>query len=167
MSFGAEAPVAYSAIPPSDREARTVLTPDQCIVDYERFFVRGRLEIPVAGRDDRFLWLVWVEVGFAEYERMNELWTVAGREAEPPYPGSLATDLTVYPSTLELAVELRTRPVGERPLVRVVDGDHPLAVEQRTGITIERVQQIGERILHAGGPALPRLPRASSFEELL
>jgi hypothetical protein len=42
-----------------------------------------------------------------------------------------------------------------RPLVELEPTDHPLAVEQRTGITLGRVQEIAETLLH-------RLPTSGS-----
>ncbi|WP_330242116.1 DUF2199 domain-containing protein [Streptomyces sp. NBC_00525] len=45
---------------------------------------------------------------------------------------------------------VHTRPVGERPFVELKPTDHPLAVEQRTGISPERVREIASALLHAG-----------------
>jgi hypothetical protein len=39
-------------------------------------------------------------------------------------------------------------PVGQRPLVELEPTDHPLAVEQREGITIARVQEFAELLQH-------------------
>jgi hypothetical protein len=36
-----------------------------------------------------------------------------------------------------------------RPYVELELTDHPLAIEQRTGISIERVQEIAECVLHS------------------
>ena len=89
------------------------------------------------------------------YERTTEPWTTPGRESEPPYFGWLCTELPLYePSTLGLKTQVHTRPVGERPTIALEPGDHPLAVEQRTGITVARVQEIAERFMH---PELERL----------
>ena len=41
-----------------------------------------------------------------------------------------------------------TQPVGERPLIELEPTDHPLAVEEREGITLARVRAIAERVLH-------------------
>jgi hypothetical protein len=73
-----------------------------------------------------------------------------GREAEPPMFGWLMAALPTYePSTLSLKTMVHTRPLGLRPLVELEPTDHPLAVEQREGITLARVQQIAEQLLHA------------------
>ena len=58
------------------------------------------------------------------------------------------TEIPIYqPTTLSLETHVHTQPVGARPLVELEHTDHPLAVEQRTGITVARVQQIAEALL--------------------
>jgi hypothetical protein len=47
-----------------------------------------------------------------------------------------------------LKTNIHTNPVGVRPFVELEPTDHPLAVEQRNGITLARVQEIAEIILH-------------------
>jgi hypothetical protein len=80
---------------------------------------------------------------------MVELWTTPGRESEPPYFGWLCTFLPIYPSTVSLKTRVHIRPVGQRPFVELEPTDHPLAVEQRNGITMDRVREIAEILLHA------------------
>lgn len=60
-----------------------------------------------------------------------------------------ASDLC--PSTINLKTNVHTRPIGERPLVELEPTEHPLAVEQRTGITRDRVREIAEALLHGTG----------------
>lgn len=63
--------------------------------------------------------------------------------------GWLSTALPIYPlETLSLPTLVHTRPVGLRPLVELEPSDHPLAIEQRNGITRARVQELAEAILH-------------------
>lgn len=125
-----------------------VLTADQCVVDGRRFYLRGRIPIPVAGMAEPFLWGVWAEVNARYFLRTTELWSVAGREAEPPFPGRLDTNLFPFGNTLQLPVTVQTQVVGRRPHFVVTDSDHPLAVEQRLGITMRRVEQLAELVLH-------------------
>jgi hypothetical protein len=67
----------------------------------------------------------------------------------PPMFGWLSTELPIYqPSTLNLKTVVHMQPVGLRPLVELEPTEHPLAVEQREGISIGRVQEFAERILH-------------------
>ena len=52
--------------------------------------------------------------------------------------------------TLNLKTEVHTEPVGTRPHVVLEPTDHPLSVEQRSGITVRRVPEIAELLLHPG-----------------
>ena len=82
------------------------------------------------------------------FKRTVELLHEDGRESEPPYFGWLSTLLPVYPDTVNLKTMVHTRPVGVRPWIEIEPTDHPLAVEQREGITLARVQEIAELLLH-------------------
>jgi hypothetical protein len=133
--------------------------PEQCIIGEENFFVRGCLEVPIIGTADFFSWGVWVSLSEGDFERMSEMWQVVGRESEPAYHGSLATDLPFYPDTASLNVALHTRPIGQRPLVEVESADHPLALEQRAGITTERARRLAEMLEHQTPvPSTPHSP---------
>ncbi len=124
------------------------MSTDQCEIDGEHFFVHGLIQIPVIDGPNDFRWGVWVSLSPTNYQRMMDLWYQAGRESEPPYFGWLQTQLPLYPPTLNLKAMVHTRPVGMRPLVELEPTDHPLAVEQRQGITMKRVQEIAEQLLH-------------------
>jgi len=43
---------------------------------------------------------------------------------------------------------MRAYPGPEAPLIELEHTDHPLAVEQRTGITMARVREIAATLLH-------------------
>ncbi|CAM5607875.1 hypothetical protein SAVIM40S_00241 [Streptomyces avidinii] len=99
-----------------------------------------------------FSWAVWVSLSRENFSRAVDLWDTPGREFEEPYFGRLTTDLLAYtPTTLNLKTNLHTRPLGERPFVELEPTDHPLAVEQRTGITRDRVREIAAAVLHPAG----------------
>jgi len=151
MDFGTDAPMAYYSIPHAEREARCDLTSDLCLIDGNEFFVRGCLEVPVVDGPRSFVWGVWTSLSRQNFKRMGELWETPGRESEPPYFGWLCTSLPLYPETLLLKTNVHTRPVGQRPFVELEPTDHPLAVEQRDGITMDRVREIAASLRHAGG----------------
>ena len=146
FAFHAASPDAWSAQLGSDPSSG--LTADQCVIGGERFFARGLLVLPVVDAPDAaFTWGVWVELSSGSFERMSELWETANREREPPYPGWLANALPGYTaSTLGMLARMKTRPVGLAPLVEVSADDHPLADEQRDGITLARVREIAAAI---------------------
>lgn len=149
FSYGSPAPAMWFEIPEQEREKRVQLSSDQCIIDDRYFFIIGRLEIPVTDTDELFAWLVWVSLKEENFSRAYDLWETAGRETEPPYFGWLQTVLPCYPeTTLNLATNVHTRPVGERSFVELEPTNHLLAVEQRNGISLARVQEIAEICLH-------------------
>ncbi|MGX1542391.1 DUF2199 domain-containing protein [Streptomyces adustus] len=151
----AESPLCYSATAPDvwgpafETDPDSLLTSDRCVIRGSHFFVKGLIEIPVIGSDDVFTWGVWVSLSRENFTRAVELWNTPGREAEQPYFGWLSTDLSFYPeSTTDLKTNAHTRPVGEHHVIELEPTDHPLAVEQRNGITRDRVREIAEAVLH-------------------
>lgn len=118
----------------------------------ETFFVRGLIRLPVDGGSGMFEWGVWVSLSRASFIRTQELWHDPGRESEPPMFGWLSTELVDFygVSTLNLKTMVHMQPVGLRPLVVLEPTDHPLAIEQRSGIRAERVDEIAEQVLHPG-----------------
>ncbi|HEX4157709.1 MAG TPA: DUF2199 domain-containing protein, partial [Rhizomicrobium sp.] len=68
-------------------------------------------------------------------------------EDEPPKFGWLSNNLSLYPETLSLKTNLHLRGGGIRPFIELEPTDHPLAIEQREGISIERVEEIAAMLL--------------------
>lgn len=126
-----------------------LLSPDQCVIKAQHYFVKGMIDIPVTGSDDVFSWGVWISLSRESFSHAADLWDTPGRESANPYFGWLTTELPLYsPSTINLKTHVHTRPVGERPYIELEPTDHPLAIEQRTGITLARVREIAEAVLH-------------------
>lgn len=149
MCLGAPAPELWFSVPEAEREARVELSSDQCVIDGQHFFILGRILLPVVDGDDSFVWLAWVSLSEANFVRSCELWESEGREAEPACFGWLQSALPGYaPGTLSLKTNVQTMPLGHRPLITLEPTNHPLAVEQREGITMARVQQIAEAAFH-------------------
>ena len=147
MSYGADAPAYWQDEFAEDESS--LLESDVCIIEGEHYFVRGTLEIPVIGENEAFSWGVWVSLSPANFQRTLDLMGTDGRESEPPYFGWLSTELPIYgTSTVSLKTNVHTRAVGLRPTVELEPTSHPLAVEQREGITRDRVRRIAEQILH-------------------
>ena len=150
MAFHAEEPAAWAEASDELRDRQgSGLGGEDCVLGGERFFLRGLIEIPVHGSDEPLQWGVWVELAAASYARFGELWTVAGRESEPPHEGVVDTALpeTLYPRVRGLRARVHTRPVGVRPVIEIT-AEHPLAEEQRRGISRARLEQIWSALLH-------------------
>lgn len=150
LSFSVKAPDAAIAIAAAELEQRVLITADQCVIDGRDFYLRGRIPVPIHGLEEPFIWGVWAEVSPQNFTRTNEMWRTEGRENDPPFDGWLASELFPYDNTLNLKLRVQTQPVGRRPHYTVLEQEHALAREQREGISMERVIQIAEMILHVG-----------------
>ncbi len=117
-------------------------------MDGEHHFIRGCLELPVIGSKEKLVFGVWVSLSEASIRRAAELWSAEVPDDEPPRYGWLSTRIHLYPGTLQLKAAVHFRGNGLRPLVELEPTDHPLALEQRQGISMERVQEIVAALMH-------------------
>jgi hypothetical protein len=136
------APDHWFQIPESERHRRGKLDNDVCVIDDKDIFVRGCLEIPIIGHDDKFVWGIWVSVSKESFERILELWTVPIIQNESPRFGWLCNNISNYPPTLNLKTHMYLRGGGSRPSIELEPTNHPLAIEQRHGISVGRVEEI-------------------------
>jgi hypothetical protein len=128
------------------------LTDDLCTLRDDEpklnFFIRGVLEIPIEGADERLGYGVWSTLSEDSFNRVVDLWDDPARTEEPPYFGWLSNSLTGYPETLNLPLDVVVQELEKRPLFVLHDGDHPLIEEQQRGISMARVQEIAELNMH-------------------
>ncbi len=148
LDFACRAPDPWFGVPEAERAARTKLDSDLCMIDRQYWFVRGCLEIPILDLDDKFIWGVWVSVSKESFDRVLELWDAQNLAEEPPRFGWLCNNLLPYPTTFGLKTHLHMRAGTARPNIELEPTDHPLAIEQRQGITTRRVEELAELLLH-------------------
>jgi len=146
LDFASRAPDHWFQIPDTERQNRAKLSDDVCIIDDRDIFIRGCLDIPIIGQNECFSWGVWVSVSKASFARIHELWDSPDVDDEPPKFGWLCNNIRVYPPTLGLKTNLHLRDSNRRPSIELEPTDHPLAVEQREGISIQRVEEIAARL---------------------
>ena len=147
LDFGYDVPDYVLGIPGRERKRRAKLDSDFCVIDKTDFFVRGCIEIPILERDDCFAYGVWVSASKVSFERIQKLWGASVITDEPSKFGWLSNNIRGYPSTLNLKTRLHLRGDRRRPYIELEPTDHPLAVEQRQGISLGRVEQIVTRLL--------------------
>ena len=148
LSFGADAPWR-DFVHEGEFDERVTLTPDTCVVDEEIFFVRGHIEIPICDHPEPLSFSVWSSLSEASFAHMLDRWDSPGRASDPPYFGWLSSQIPVYPDTINLKLSVRSRPPGKTPLFTVELTQHPLALDQHGGITIEQWHDIAHQLLHA------------------
>jgi hypothetical protein len=61
-SYAADSPDNYARLKEFEREQRAILSSDQCVIDEEKYFLRGLVELPIIGFKDVFLWGVWASI---------------------------------------------------------------------------------------------------------
>lgn len=147
-SFGADAPLSYYAVPEAERATRCSLSTNDCVIDEEFFFVRGSIEIPVHGQQDSFSWGVWVSLSEKSYLTWREYFDQEERSHIGPFFGWLNASLLPYPDTLNLKTSVHLRDHGIRPSIELEPTDHPLALEQREGISEKRLAEIYSLMMH-------------------
>jgi hypothetical protein len=141
LDFGFDAPDHWVAIPEAERNQYGKIDSDVCFID-DDIFVRGVVEIPIIGLNDHFRWGAWTSVSPDSFKRILELWNAPVVENEPPKFGWLCNKVPIYPNTMHLETNLHLRGGNKRPSIELEPTDHPLAIEQRQGICIERVEEI-------------------------
>ena len=146
--LSADAPLYYYSIPEPERASRCHLDTDTCIVDEEFFFVRGCLEVPILGETEPFIWGVWVSLSHKNFDLFRGLYHERHRSHGGPFFGWLSASLKGYPETENLKTMVHLRDHGQRPLIELEPTDHPLAIEQRSGISVARAGEILATYLH-------------------
>jgi hypothetical protein len=138
--IAAEKPDPWFGVPAAERERRIKFTSDTCIIDDEDFFIRGVIEIPIHDYPQQFGFGVWVSQkreNFRTYARRPNTSKIG------PFFGWLCTRISYYPQdTTMLKTRAHFHGRGRRPTIELEPTDHPLAVDQREGITLEKALQI-------------------------
>ncbi len=150
ISFGTDAPVQWGLLSDAER-SQSMLAGEQCEIqsgEGRSFYIRACLEIPIRCTDRSFTWGVWCSLSEQSYLEVAEHWEDADRGRLGPYFGWLCTKIPGYPDSVFLKTMVHQREVGVRPRVELADGDHPLSVDQRTGIEEQRLREIAVGLLH-------------------
>lgn len=119
-----------------------------CTLDESRYFLRAVLPVPIED-GDAFCWGVWVEVSRFDHDRYLKAYSADELSELAPIEGVLANELPVYDDSFGSAVRLMPS-ADQRPAVVVQDG--LLATEQKTGISLQKLEEINE-ILFGDDPS--------------
>lgn len=147
LCFGSNFPEYYYSIPIDEREKRIELTESLCVVDEEHFFHRCRLIIPIVDHAENLIWNVWVSISKENFIKRNDLWTNPDRINEPPYFGWLQTEIPTYGTTLNIKSMAFEQAVGLIPELEVIEENHNLQNDQKTGITLQKALSIINEIM--------------------
>lgn len=147
-SFGPDAPLNYAVLCEEDQNARAELGTDDCIIDNEYFFVRGRLEVPIIDQSEPFVWLVWCSLSRDSYEQWRDVFNLEQRSNIGPFFGWLNVRLPFYEDTVNHATSVHLRDNGLRPLVEVHEATNKLYLDQHNGISAAEVEAMVHDLLH-------------------
>ena len=158
--FGADAPLSYYAIPEAERASRCELGSDGCVIDRASFFHTRLPRNPGAllaisfimsnnlEADEPLIWGVWVSLSEQSFSAWLKVFEEELRSHVGPFFGWLNAWLKPYPETMNLKTRVHLRDHGLRPWVELEPTDHPLALEQRNGISVDRVAEIYAIMMH-------------------
>ena len=158
--IGSAYPFIYLPRPETERKRRAQLTTDTCVIDDTDFLIRGVIEIPIRDHADRFGFGVWVSQkrdSFLTYQNEPDSTEIG------PFFGWLCTRIAYYPvETLALKAMVHFRGHGLRPFIELEPTDHPLAIDQREGITLDKAWEIAhsyqEKLGSVPAAAQPKKP---------
>jgi len=150
LSFAADFPDNYARLSAGDRDLRALISSDQCIIDEKEYYIRGCLEIPLHDGDGVFLWGLWVNLWQEDFDLISDTWEMDGREnGIGPFKGRLANSVREYPfETANLKLTVQLEPRGTRPLFFIDEPDHPFALMQQNGISLDEAHELASRIMH-------------------
>jgi hypothetical protein len=149
ISVAFDSPEAYAQLKKRERTS-THLGSDDCVIGENEHYLRGIIELPIAGLDETFLWGAWARVWQRDYAEFCDHCDSEGRETNiGPYKGRLGNNLPGYQSpTLNLKCTVHVQPVGIRPLFIIEEPEHLLAVEQCNGISLMRARSLAACVYH-------------------
>jgi len=145
--MGFDRPSIAGEILDEDAAGRLFLNSDFCVVDDTHFFIRCILNVPIKTTGEYFGWGVWSTLSEENFMRYQEHYT-EDMSGWAPMFGYLSNRLPEYPDTLNLKLSVQTRAKGDRPMVTLEPTDHPLAVDQREGMSLEKALKIADPFLH-------------------
>jgi hypothetical protein len=144
-----DAPWYYYTLAERDRAKKAELTSDTCVIERRHFFVRAVLEIPIVGERERLEWGVWGSLSEDNFERYTDPCAHSNQSRLGPLFSWFASRLPGYPDTSALRCNLIPGDGRLRPLVDFrPDEDHPLAVDKKRGIHLDRAIELVMPVLH-------------------
>jgi hypothetical protein len=148
---GAEDLAPNSALDMSDN----FLSEDFCVVEGHHFFVRGVLQIPILGSDGyRFGIGAWSTLSRDNFTRYIDTFDSGEQGGLGPWSGWFSNRIKGYPDTINLKCLVHPMSGRQRPLIELVQDGHPLALDQRRGVTFDRLLDLLAAFGHDIRPSL-------------
>ena len=151
-SFGYDRPLQYYDVPEPERDDRIDIDSDSCAIDERQFYIRCTLDIPVIGFDEPFCWGVWLsqsETNFHQYRSArgkNNLGVSTFGWLAVTMPGYVGVDKEGR--LVQLRAVARWQQEGTRPQVELSISQHQLYLDQKNGISVDRMKHFLSLLPH-------------------
>jgi hypothetical protein len=146
--WGFKLPDAVFELSYLEKYRRARSNADLCMLDENRFFVRGLLSLPFTYQEGEFSWGVWVEVDRTTHDFYFDNFDdefAKGSKAQ----GRLANSIPGFPELLNEPLEIEFQDSESRPSFNFPSSAvHPLAKEQREGVDFARHHEFLELCGH-------------------
>ncbi|CAN0595477.1 unnamed protein product [Ectocarpus sp. 12 AP-2014] len=118
------------------------LSEDFCVLGGEDFFVRGVLEIPVAGVAEKFGFGSWSTLSRKNFDIYVEGFDNGKYADDGPWFGWFSTWIKGYTEQVPFECWVYPQPARQRPTFVIDDDNHPLAIAQEDGIGAEKLLEL-------------------------
>lgn len=125
------------------------LSEDFCVIGGAHLLIRATLEIPVHGLVEKFGFGCWSTLSDANFDSYLDGFNSSDYPDWGPWTGWLCNRLENFIGTDPQPVYVYPQPDRQRPTLRIMDEQHPLAVAQDEGISMERLIEIFRFYGHA------------------
>jgi hypothetical protein len=142
FAYASPEPDPWRAVPEEERSDRGIIWTDTCVIDQQQFFVRGRILIPVIGHNEPFIWGDFGRASRRQASRgMGSFGMSRSASTSRRCPAASPITSRSIRRHFGLKCKVAMKNARTRPIFEIESPDHPLAVEQRNGITLDRVKE--------------------------
>jgi hypothetical protein len=125
------------------QEETPVLTTDFCCLEGESFFVRGLLELPIVDAPGRSFGIgLWSSLSRASFDAYLDTFNDDQGGQAGPWFGWISNQIPGFPDMKGLSCQVQPQNQRLRPKLLLEPTEHPLAVAQREGVTLDCVFDI-------------------------
>ncbi|MFN3748639.1 MAG: DUF2199 domain-containing protein [Sphingorhabdus sp.] len=112
------------------------LSEDFCVLDGEHYMVRGVLEFPIQGLDQKWGFGCWTSLSKENFDKYVEAFDVGLLDDQGPWFGWLCNGLKgLYTDDPPIPLDVYPQAGRQRPRLIALDEDNPIARVQREGLS--------------------------------
>ena len=145
-----DAPTPYQWATPEARAEEWRLDADLCVHNSTDHYVRGVLSIPIIGSDRRLDFGAWSTLSETNFHRYADAIEDSSKNPPGDMLGWFSNQIPGYPETMGLKCLVAPQSGERRPILELEPTDHPLAVQQISGVTMDAALEYLHRYLAWG-----------------